>query len=156
MGYIAGEGDTAPDFRMMSPDGAPVTWRTFRGRALVLYFYPRDATSGCTREAQDFSARLADFEAAGVSVLGVSRDSPESHRRFMTSGSLTVPLASDESGEVCEAFGVWREKVLYGRRFMGIERTTFLIDKTRVIRKIWRKVRVPGHAEAVLAQARAL
>jgi peroxiredoxin Q/BCP len=155
VGYIAGDGEKAPEFTLAAPDGQAISWRNFRNRGLVLYFYPRDDTSGCTQEALEFSAALGEFDALGVSVLGVSRDSPDSHQRFIDRRALSVPLASDEGGEVCEAFGVWREKKLYGRTFMGVERTTFLIGPDRIIRKVWRKVRVAGHVQAVLAQARA-
>lgn len=155
MGYIPGEGDKAPDFSLIAPDGTTISWKSYRKRGLVLYFYPRDDTSGCTQEALEFGAALGAFDALGVSVLGVSRDGPDSHQRFIDRRALSVPLASDEGGEVCEAFGVWREKKLYGRSFMGVERTTFLIGPDRIIRKVWRKVRVAGHVEAVLAHAKA-
>lgn len=123
---------------------------------LVVYFYPKDDTSGCTREAQDFSALADEFAAAGVRVIGVSKDSPASHAKFVAKYDLGVELASDESGAVAEAFGVWGEKKLYGRIFMGLERATFLFGADRRLARAWRKVKVPGHAEAVLAAARSL
>jgi thioredoxin-dependent peroxiredoxin len=126
------------------------------GAPLVVYFYPKDDTSGCTREAVDFTALAADFAAAGVRVVGISRDSPASHAKFAAKHALTVDLASDESGAACEAFGVWGEKQMYGRSYMGIERATFLFDRTGRLARQWRKVRVPGHAAAVLAAAREL
>ncbi|ATY34497.1 peroxiredoxin [Sphingomonas psychrotolerans] len=120
---------------------------------LVLYFYPKDDTAGCTREAQDFSALLPDFVALGVELLGVSKDSAAKHRKFSEKYELTVPLASDD-GTVMAAFGVWIEKQLYGRRYMGIDRSTFLFGADGRLFRAWRKVRVPGHAEAVLAAAK--
>ena len=122
----------------------------------MLYFYPKDDTAGCTREAQDFSAAKAAFELAGVQVLGVSKDPPAKHRKFAAKYDLTVILASDEDGSVCEAFGTWIEKSLYGRKYMGIDRATFLIDADGRIAKLWRKVKVPGHVDQVLAAAEAL
>ncbi len=124
-----------------------------RKRPLVLYFYPKDDTAGCTREAQDFSSLLPDFAALGVDVLGVSKDSAAKHRKFSEKYELSVPLATDD-GRAMEAFGVWVEKQLYGRRYMGIDRSTFLFGADGRLFRAWRKVRVPGHAEAVLAAAR--
>ena len=149
-------GDMAPDVTLTTPDGGALTLASLRGRPLVLYFYPKDDTAGCTREAQDFSAAKAAFELAGVQVLGVSKDPPAKHRKFATKYDLTVSLASDEDGSVCEAFGTWIEKSLYGRKYMGIDRATFLIDADGRIAKLWRKVKVPGHVEQVLAAAEAL
>ena len=126
------------------------------GTPLVVYFYPKDDTSGCTREAQDFTAAAPDFAAAGVRVIGVSKDSPASHVKFSAKHALAVELASDEDGSVCEAFGVWGEKKLYGKTYMGIERATFLFAADGALMRGWRKVRVPGHVEAVLDAARAL
>ena len=123
---------------------------------LVLYFYPKDDTTGCTAEAQDFSRLYADFAAAGVHVLGVSRDSVKRHANFTAKYDLAVPLASDLDGSVTEAFGVWVEKSMYGRRYMGIERATFLFDRHGALAREWRKVKVAGHADAVLEAARAL
>jgi thioredoxin-dependent peroxiredoxin len=146
-------GDIAPAVTLTSPDGTPLTLAAFRGKPLVLYFYPKDDTPGCTREAQDFSALQPDFDAAGVAVIGVSKDTPAKHVKFAAKHGLAVRLASDEDGSVCEAFGTWIEKSLYGRQYMGIDRATFLIDGEGQIARIWRKVKVPGHAEQVLAAA---
>lgn len=144
-------GDSLPALMLEGSDG-PLALAS-RERPLVLYFYPKDDTAGCTREAQDFSALLPDFEALGVDVLGVSKDNAAKHRKFTEKYDLTVPLATDD-GAVMEAFGVWVEKQLYGRRYMGIDRSTFLFDAEGKLFRAWRKVRVPGHAEAVLAAAR--
>ena len=149
-------GEALPDVALTAPDGDTIRLRDFTGHPLVLYFYPKDDTAGCTREAQDFSAAKAAFELAGVQVLGVSKDPPAKHRKFATKYDLTVSLASDEDGSVCEAFGTWIEKSLYGRKYMGIDRATFLIDADGRIAKLWRKVKVPGHVEQVLAAAEAL
>ena len=149
-------GALAPDFTLPRDGGDTVALRDLRGRIVVLYFYPRDDTSGCTREALDFSRLLTDFVQAGAVVLGVSRDSVKKHEKFIEKHALTVPLLSDESGETTESYGVWVEKSMYGRKYMGVERATFLIDREGRIARIWRKVKVPGHAEAVLAAARAL
>ena len=149
-------GAPAPDVTLPRDGGDAVALRDLRGRAVVLYFYPRDDTSGCTREALDFSRLLTDFVAAGAVVLGVSRDSAKKHEKFIEKHGLTVPLLSDEGGEVAQSYGVWVEKSMYGRKYMGIERATFLIDREGRIARIWRKVRVPGHAEEVLAAVRAL
>ena len=149
-------GDQAPDVTLTTPDGSAMTLAQTRGRPLVLYFYPKDDTAGCTREAQDFSAAKAAFELAGVAVIGVSKDPPAKHQKFAAKYDLTVSLASDEDGSVCEAFGTWIEKSLYGRKYMGIDRATFLIDADGRIAKVWRKVKVPGHAEQVLAAAETL
>jgi thioredoxin-dependent peroxiredoxin len=150
------EGDPVPDVTLVGMEGKAVSPADFRGQKLVLYFYPKDDTSGCTREAQDFSAFAAEFEKAGTWLLGISRDSPESHAKFAAKYGLTVKLASDSDGSVCEAFGVWGEKSLYGRKYMGIDRATFLVDRDGTVARVWRKVRVPGHAEEVLAAAREL
>ena len=148
-------GAKAPDFEMAGAEG-PVRLADFAGKALVLYFYPKDDTSGCTKEARDFSALSADFAAAGASVLGVSKDSVASHGKFTAKYGLSVPLASDPEGAALEAYGAWVEKSMYGRKYMGIERSTFLVDGGGVIRRIWRKVKVPGHAAEVLAAVKAL
>lgn len=145
--------DKLPDLTLVDPTGAPVRL-TALPRPLVVYFYPKDDTSGCTREAQDFTALAGDFAAAGVTLLGISKDSPKRHTNFIAKYDLKVPLASDEDGTACEAFGVWVEKSLYGRKYMGIERATFLFGKGGELVRAWRKVKVPGHAEAVLAAAR--
>jgi peroxiredoxin Q/BCP len=149
-------GDMAPEVTLTTPDGGKLTLSQMRGRPLVLYFYPKDDTAGCTREAQDFSALRAAFDMAEVAVIGVSKDPPAKHVKFAAKHALTVSLASDEDGSVCEAFGTWIEKSLYGRKYMGIDRATFLIGQDGRIAKIWRKVKVPGHAEQVLAAAEEL
>jgi peroxiredoxin Q/BCP len=150
------EGDPVPDVTLIGMDGAAVSPADFRGQKLVLYFYPKDDTSGCTREAQDFTALAGEFEKAGTWILGVSKDSPERHAKFAAKYGLKVKLATDPDGSVCEAFGVWGEKSLYGRKYMGIDRATFLIDRDGTVARIWRKVKVPGHSEEVLAAARQL
>jgi peroxiredoxin Q/BCP len=133
-----------------------ISLEDFRGRKLILYFYPKDDTSGCTMEAQDFQARLKEFRAAGTEVIGVSADSVASHDKFCGKYGLAFPLASDESKSTLEAFGVWVEKSMYGRKYMGIERTTVLIDPEGRVARIWPKVKVSGHADEVLAAVRSL
>jgi peroxiredoxin Q/BCP len=149
------EGDTAPDVTLQMADGSMTKLSDLR-TPLVVYFYPKDDTSGCTVEAKDFSALVGAFEMEGVSLLGVSKNSPKDHAKFTTKYDLTVPLATDADGNVTEGFGTWVQKSMYGRKYMGIERATFLIDGDGKIAKIWRKVSVPGHADEVLAAARAL
>jgi len=149
-------GDPVPDVTLIGMDGEPVSPADFRGNKLVLYFYPKDDTSGCTREARDFTALADEFEKAGTWVLGVSKDSPASHAKFAGKYGLKVKLASDPDGSVCEGFGTWGEKSLYGRKYMGIERATFLIDRDGTVARAWRKVKVRGHAEEVLEAAREL
>lgn len=153
---MASEGDAAPDVTLQMPDGATKTPADWHGRILVLYFYPKDDTSGCTAEAQAFTAAADDFAAAGVAIVGVSKDSPKKHQNFIRKYDLKVELATDADDSVCDAFGTWVEKSMYGRKYMGIERATFLIDKTGRIARVWRKVKVPGHAAEVLDAARAL
>lgn len=148
------EGAPAPDFKLETPDG-PVSLADFEGKALVLYFYPKDDTGGCTKEAQGFTELGPQFAKAGVSVIGISKDSIASHRKFTAKYDLGVKLGSDPQGEVIERYGSWVEKSLYGRKYMGIDRSTFLI-KDGKLAKIWRKVRVPGHPETVLAAAQGL
>ena len=150
------EGDRVPDVKLQGMDGEEMSPADFRGNKLVLYFYPKDDTSGCTREAQDFTALADEFEKAGTWILGISKDSPASHRKFTDKYALRVRLASDPDGTVCEAFGTWIEKSMYGRKYMGIERATFLVDRDGVVKRVWRKVKVPGHAEEVLEAARDL
>jgi thioredoxin-dependent peroxiredoxin len=150
------EGDPAPDVTLETPEGAKTNLAAYRGKPLVLYFYPKDDTTGCTAEAQAFSALSGEFAKAGVAVLGVSKDTPAKHQKFIAKYDLKVPLASDTDGSVCEAFGTWIEKSLYGRKYMGIDRATFLIDKDGKIARIWRKVKVAGHADAVLKAVEAL
>ena len=149
------EGAAAPDFELAGADG-PVRLADFAGKPLVVYFYPKDDTSGCTREAQDFTALAGDFAKAGVALLGVSKDSLASHAKFTAKYGLAVPLASDPEGAMIEAYGAWVEKSMYGRSYMGVERTTVLIDADGKIADIWPKVKVKGHVEAVLEAARKL
>ena len=150
------EGDTLPAIELDGADGERIALVDRLGHPFILYFYPKDDTSGCTREAQDFSALLPKFEALGATILGVSKDNAIKHQKFAAKYDLTVPLATDTDGAAMEAFGVWVEKQLYGKRYMGIDRSTFLIDKDGRIAREWRKVKVPGHAKAVLGAARAL
>lgn len=150
------EGAVAPDFTLPAEGGGCIALATLRGRPVVLFFYPRNDTAGCTAEALDFSRLHEDFARAGVAVVGVSPDTVESHARFRKKHGLTVPLAADADKTAAEAYGVWVERSMYGRRFMGVERTTFLIDPRGRIARIWRKVKVPGHAGDVLAAARAI
>ncbi|MBT55768.1 MAG: peroxiredoxin [Mameliella sp.] len=145
----------APDFTLPSTDGE-VSFAALKGTAFVLFFYPRDDTSGCTKENEAFTALLPQFEALGVKVYGISKDTIASHEKFMAKKNLTVPLISDEGSDLSERLGVWKEKSMYGKTFWGIERSTFLIDGDGRIVQEWRKVKVPGHAEAVLEAARAL
>ena len=144
-------GGKAPGFTLRTDGGGEVSLAGLQGRKVVLYFYPKDDTSGCTREAIDFSAHLAAFEKAGAAVVGVSPDSVAKHDRFKAKHDLTVLLAADEERQVLEAYGVWVEKSMYGRKYMGVERATFLLDGDGRIARIWGKVKVPGHAEAVLS-----
>jgi len=150
------EGSKAPAFDMATADGGRVSLDALKGRNVVLYFYPKADTPGCTTESQDFSALIADFEQIGTTVIGVSRDPVKKLDRFKAKHDLKVVLASDEPEDVTEAFGVWVEKTLYGRAYMGIERATFLIDDTGVVRRVWRKVSVKNHAAEVLAATRSL
>ena len=145
-------GAPAPDFAMECDDG-PTSLAAYKGKALVLYFYPKDDTSGCTSEAKNFRDAIEAYRAAGVAILGVSKDSVASHAKFRAKHELPFRLGSDPDGAVCEAYGVWKKKSMYGREYMGIERSTFLIDKDGVLRAEWRKVKVTGHAEAVLKAA---
>jgi len=150
------EGDPVPDVKLDGMDGEGVSPADFKGNKLVLYFYPKDDTTGCTREAKDFTDLADEFEKAGTWILGVSKDSPASHARFTGKYDLKVRLASDSDGSVCEAFGTWTEKSMYGRKYMGIERATFLVDRDGRVSRIWRKVKVSGHAQEVLEAAREL
>ena len=143
------EGDKAPAITVTASDGTSVDLSA-PGGPLVLYFYPKDDTSGCTREAQDFTALAGDFAAAGAKVIGVSRDPMKKHDKFIAKYELAVPLASDEDGRISEAFGTWVEKSMYGRKYMGMERATFLIGTDGTVARAWRKVKVPGHAAEVL------
>ena len=148
--------DIAPDFTLPRDGGGTITLSGLRGSAVVLFFYPKDDTPGCTKESIGFSERLQDFADAGAQVFGISRDSLAKHDKFTEKHGLSVPLLSDEDGAVCNAYGVWVEKSNYGRKYMGIERSTFLIRADGRIANVWRKVRVAGHVEAVLDAVRAL
>ena len=150
------EGDKVPDVRMTGAVGKDISPADFSGQKLVLYFYPKDDTSGCTAEAQAFTALADQFKNAGTWVLGVSRDDSKKHMKFIEKYDLKVALATDPDGSVCEAFGTWVEKSMYGRKYMGIDRATFLVDRDAVVKRVWRKVKVPRHAEEVLEAARAL
>ncbi len=151
-----GPGDKAPAFELPDDKGGTVSLASFAGKKLVLYFYPKDDTSGCTKEAIEFSALKKDFTKAGASILGVSPDSVAAHQKFKTKHKLDLALGADEGKTMLESYGVWVEKSMYGRKYMGVERTTFLIGKDGAIAEVWSKVKVPGHAEAVLAAAKAL
>jgi peroxiredoxin Q/BCP len=147
-------GNQAPDGSFDVSGGVRKSIADYRGAPLVLYFYPKDDTTGCTREAQDFTALADDFAAAGVAVVGISKDSVARHDKFVGKYDLKIALGSDGDGSLCEAFGVWVEKTLYGRKYMGIERATFLIASDGKLVEIWHKVKVVGHADAVLEAAR--
>jgi peroxiredoxin Q/BCP len=153
---MAKKGDTAPDVAMSAMDGGTIRPSDYRGRTLVVYFYPKDDTPGCTTEAKDFSALADDFAAADAVVIGVSKDPPAKHAKFTAKHDLKVPLVSDVDDSLCAAWGTWIEKSLYGRQYMGIDRATFLIDRTGTIVEVWHKVKVKSHAEAVLKAAQAL
>ena len=149
-------GDNAPDFTLPRDGGGTITLSALRGKPVVLFFYPKDDTEACTTEAKDFTAAKADFEAPGVALVGLSPDPVKKHDKFVKKHELGVPLASDESLGTLEAYGVWKEKSMYGRTYMGVERTTMLVDAEGRIAEIWRKVKVAGHVEAVLDAARKL
>jgi peroxiredoxin Q/BCP len=149
-------GDRAPNFRLATDGGGDITLSGLKGRPFVLYFYPKDDTAGCTKEAIGFSENRKKFEALGVSIIGVSKDSVASHDRFKAKHKLKVVLASDPETHVAQAYGVWVEKSMYGRKYMGMERTTFLVDGRGVIHDIWRKVKIPEHVQTVLAAAKTL
>lgn len=153
---ILKEGSKAPAFSLPTDDGSVLSLKDCAGKTLVLYFYPKDDTPGCTREAVDFSGLAQAFSKAGAVVVGVSKDSLRKHEKFKEKHALKVSLGSDESGRIIEAYGAWVEKTLYGRTYMGVDRSTFLIDGKGVIRGIWRRVKVAGHAEEVLAAAQSL
>jgi peroxiredoxin len=149
-------GDKAPNLQLATDGGGRVSLSDLKGRPFVLYFYPKDDTSGCTKEAIDFSGSQRKFERLGVSVIGVSKDTVASHDKFKTKHKLKIVLGSDPDTTLAKAYGVWVEKSMYGRKYMGMDRATFLIDEKGVIREIWRKVKVLGHVEAVLAAAKEL
>lgn len=147
-------GTAAPDF-IMAGDNGPISLGSFKGRKLVLYFYPKDDTPGCTTEGKDFSAQLSSFAAADTDVVGVSRDTVAAHAKFRAKHGLTIGLGADE-GAVTDAYGVWVEKSMYGKKYMGIERATFLIDRSGTVARVWSKVKVAGHAAEVLAATQSL
>lgn len=149
-------GIKAPPFSLPATDGREISLDSLKGRKVVLYFYPKDDTTGCTLEARNFQALLQEFAAADTEIIGVSPDSLKSHDRFRAKYDLTFPLASDEEKAMLQAYGVWVEKSMYGRKYMGVERTTVLIDRDGTIARVWSKVKVPGHAEEVLEVARKL
>jgi peroxiredoxin Q/BCP len=149
-------GMTAPDFELPDASGETVRLSALKGHPVVLYFYPKDDTSGCTAEAKDFTCLAGEFAKARVQLLGLSPDSPASHRKFQQKHGLNIRLLADEARAAAGAYGVWVEKSMYGRKYMGVERATFLIDKAGTVARTWRNVKVPGHADEVLAAARAL
>ncbi|MEA3534932.1 peroxiredoxin [Rhizobium sp. CC-YZS058] len=149
------EGTAAPDFTLPRDGGGTVSLSDYRGKTVVLYFYPKDDTSGCTVEAIDFTAKVEDFAEAGAVVIGMSPDPVKAHDKFIKKHGLGIVLASDEDKSTLEAYGVWAEKSMYGRKYMGVERTTVLIGPDGTVRKVWEKVKVPGHVDEVLAAAQA-
>ncbi|HEY8964745.1 MAG TPA: thioredoxin-dependent thiol peroxidase [Alphaproteobacteria bacterium] len=149
-------GDKAPDFTLPASGGETISLKSLKGQPVVLYFYPKDMTSGCTQESCDFRDNLKAFNKIGAKVIGISRDSVKSHDKFIQKENLNFPLVSDEDGAVCAKYGTWVEKSMYGRKYMGIERTTFLIDADGKIAAIWRKVSVPGHVNEVLESLQTL
>jgi peroxiredoxin Q/BCP len=149
-------GDKAPAFKLATDGAGEVSLSGLKGHPFILYFYPKDSTSGCTKEALEFTRLFKKFSGLGIGVVGVSKDSVGSHDKFKTDYRLNVTLASDPDTKTAQAYGVWVEKSMYGRKYMGMERATFLVDAKGKIRLIWRRVKVPGHAEAVLAAAKSL
>ena len=150
------EGDEAPNFTLPGDNGSQISLQDYAGRPLVLYFYPKDNTSGCTKQAIAFNETAGAFDEAGVAIVGVSPDPVPSHDKFKAKHELAFPLASDEATEVANAYGVWVEKSMYGKRYMGVERSTFLVGADGRLARVWRKVKVPGHVDEVLAAAKAL
>jgi peroxiredoxin Q/BCP len=150
------DGEIAPDFTLHDDDGGSVQLSKLRGRPVVVYFYTKDDTSGCTQEAKDFTCLAGEFADAGAEIVGISPDSAASHKKFKAKHDLSLRLLADETKATAEAYGVWVEKSMYGRKYMGVERSTFLIDDKGKVVKSWRKVKIPGHAEAVLEAVKAL
>jgi len=150
------DGEIAPDFTLHDDDGGSVQLSKLRGRPVVIYFYPKDDTSGCTQEAKDFTCLAGEFADAGAEIVGISPDSAASHKKFKAKHDLSLRLLADDTKATAEAYGVWVEKSMYGRKYMGVERSTFLIDDKGKVVKSWRKVKIPGHAEAVLEAVKAL
>ena len=153
---MATDGNPAPNFKLPDQNGKMLELKSLKGRPVVLYFYPKDDTSGCTAEAKDFSCLAAEFKAAGAEIVGVSPDGADSHKKFMAKYDLSLRLVADQEKTAAGAYGVWVEKSMYGKKYMGVERSTFLIDGAGRIARSWRKVKVPGHADEVLAAVRAL
>ena len=153
---VLGQGDVAPDFELPRDGGGSISLASLRGKPVVLFFYPKDDTKTCTEEAISFSALAEKFQRAGIALIGISPDSAKSHDRFAKKHNLAVALAADEEKAVVNAYGLWVEKSMYGRKYMGVERTTFLIDREGIVSRVWGKVRVAGHADEVLAAAKAL
>lgn len=150
------EGEKAPDFTLPTDGGGSVSLSALQGKPVIVYFYPKDDTSGCTKQAIGFSESKSEFEAAGATIIGISPDSAAKHDKFIAKYDLTIQLAADEEKTVAEAYGVWVEKSMYGKKYMGVERSTFLVAADGTIAKAWRKVKVPGHVDEVLAAAKAL
>ena len=150
------DGNKAPDFELPTDGGGPLKLSKLKGKPVVVYFYPKDDTPGCTVEAKDFSCLIDDFKKAGAEVVGISPDPVASKAKFRKKHDLAVRLAADETKSVVEAYGVWVEKSMYGKKYLGVERATFLVDKAGMLARIWRKVKVPGHADEVLAAVKAL
>jgi thioredoxin-dependent peroxiredoxin len=150
------EGSPAPDFTLKGDNGTVIALSAYRGRPVVVYFYPKDNTSGCTKEAQAFEELAGEFAAAGVAIVGISPDPVASHEKFKAKYALSFPLGSDEGATVASAYGAWQQKSMYGRQYMGVDRSTFLVDADGTIARVWRSVKVPGHVAEVLAAARAL
>ncbi|MDF3046968.1 MAG: redoxin family protein [Candidatus Midichloriaceae bacterium] len=149
-------GELAPDFKLPMHNGGEASLKNFAGKNIVLYFYPKDATPGCTLEAKDFSANLTEFAKLNTVVIGISKDSIESHCKFADTENLSILLASDVDGTVCEKYNVWVEKSMYGKKYMGVDRSTFLIDATGKLRNIWRSVKVTGHIQEVLKELQSI
>ena len=149
-------GEAAPDFTMPTDGGGSVSLSALKGKPVILYFYPKDDTPGCTKEACGFRDALPDFSGADATVIGVSKDSVAKHEKFKTKHELNFTLASDEGGDVCERYGTWVAKSMYGKKYMGIDRATFLIDASGKVARVWRKVKVPGHVDEVLGAVKAL
>lgn len=145
-------GDKAPDFSLLSDSGKTISLKSLKGHKIILYFYPKDNTSGCTKEACDFKDSIKTFENKETVIIGISRDSIESHKSFKTKFNLPFTLLSDEAGQMVKDYGVWKEKSMYGKKYMGIERTTFLIDEKTKIKYIWNKVKVPGHVQDIISK----
>jgi len=153
---VVEEGQPAPDFRLSDQHGQTITLGQLRGRPVVLYFYPKDDTPGCTKEACAFRDARADYEGAGAKVVGVSPDGPAAHKKFAEKYQLPFTLVADPDKEACQSYGVWKEKNMYGKKSMGVERTTFLIDSAGIVRKVFPRVKVDGHSDKVLEALKAL